>query len=626
VISCAAALQPLAHAQVVGVQAGVAHALGGALAAVEPVMLLGQRVDLRQVHAQRAARVAQRAAGAPADDHGGQRGAFAAVLGVDVLDDLLAALVLEVDVDVGRLVALAGDEALEQHAQTRGVHLGHAQAVADRRVGRRAAPLAQDAAAARKTHQVVHGEEVHLVLQLGNQRQLVLDLLLHGGGHALRVTHAGALLGVVAQGLGGRGAGQHGFHGVLVAQLVQAEAAARGHHRRVGQQLGRVERGQAQARTQVRLGVGLQAEAALGHRCAQAHGGEHVVQHLARAHVHDHVTGSHQRHAGGPRLFKLREPQVVVQTMQQLGREPEIGAKLAPSQRQSVTECFQGDSASGEPVRRQDELAIGQAIGGDVLPAQAVLALGRGAPAGGDELAQRAPAVQVVRQRDQAKAPVAAVEHELAAGQQLEAELLGLGMRAHQPRHRAFIGDGQRAVAQRMGARHQFLGVRGADLEAEVGAAVQLRVGGKAGEAGGGRWGGLHDSVGAGPPQADCGPLGGQRSTRSDKRGGGHFTSSEQAMQKPPRLGPGLRQPLAVDPQQAGLRAAGDEVVAQRGRGGGGAGGVGLPPGGLDALRPGQQGERALVQRAVALHRQRLRRGEQPGGVEGVGLQGGGGL
>jgi hypothetical protein len=122
------------------------------------------------------------AARAVADDHGGERGAVAAVLGVDVLDDLFAALVLEVDVDVGRLVALAADEALEQHAHARRVHLGHAQAVADRRIGRRAAALAQDAAAARKAHHVVHGEEVHLVAQLGDQRQLVLDLLLHGGG------------------------------------------------------------------------------------------------------------------------------------------------------------------------------------------------------------------------------------------------------------------------------------------------------------------------------------------------------------------------------------------------------------------------------------------------------------
>jgi hypothetical protein len=138
------------------------------------------------------AHVAQRAARAVADDHGGQRGALAAVLGVDVLDDLLAPLVLEVDVDVGRLVALAADEALEQQVLRR-VHLGDAQAVAHRRIGRRAPALAQDAAAARKAHDVVHGEEVHLVAQIGDQRQLVLHLLAHRGRHALRVAHAGAL-------------------------------------------------------------------------------------------------------------------------------------------------------------------------------------------------------------------------------------------------------------------------------------------------------------------------------------------------------------------------------------------------------------------------------------------------
>ena len=33
---------------------------------------------------------------------------------VDILDHLLAPLVLEIDVDVGRLVALVGEEALEQ--------------------------------------------------------------------------------------------------------------------------------------------------------------------------------------------------------------------------------------------------------------------------------------------------------------------------------------------------------------------------------------------------------------------------------------------------------------------------------------------------------------------------------
>ena len=41
-----------------------------------------------------------------ADHRGRERGAVAAVLFVDVLDDFFAPLVLEVDVDVGRLVAL----------------------------------------------------------------------------------------------------------------------------------------------------------------------------------------------------------------------------------------------------------------------------------------------------------------------------------------------------------------------------------------------------------------------------------------------------------------------------------------------------------------------------------------
>ena len=49
-----------------------------------------------------------------ADDGGGEAGAVAAVAGIDILDHLLAPLMLEIDVDVGRLLALGRDEALEQ--------------------------------------------------------------------------------------------------------------------------------------------------------------------------------------------------------------------------------------------------------------------------------------------------------------------------------------------------------------------------------------------------------------------------------------------------------------------------------------------------------------------------------
>src|SRR5690348_2773669 len=64
--------------------------------------------------AQGLADLADRAARAVADDGGGDAGALAAIFLVDVLDHLLAPLVLEIDIDVGRLVALGRDEALEE--------------------------------------------------------------------------------------------------------------------------------------------------------------------------------------------------------------------------------------------------------------------------------------------------------------------------------------------------------------------------------------------------------------------------------------------------------------------------------------------------------------------------------
>ena len=91
-------------------------------------------------------RLAHRRARAIGDDRRGQPGALAPVLLVDVLHHLFAALVLEIDVDVGRLVALGRDEALEQEIEACRVDLGDPEAEADHRIGRGAAALAEDAA------------------------------------------------------------------------------------------------------------------------------------------------------------------------------------------------------------------------------------------------------------------------------------------------------------------------------------------------------------------------------------------------------------------------------------------------------------------------------------------------
>ena len=148
-----------------------------------------------------------------------------AVLAVDVLDDFLAPLVLEVDVDVGGLVALLADEALEQQRGLRRVHLGDAQAVADRRIGGRAATLAQDAPGTGERHHVEDGEEEGLVALLEDQRELAFDLLLHRVGHAAGIALARTVLGHAPQVAGRRLAGRHDLVRVLVLQLLQREVA-----------------------------------------------------------------------------------------------------------------------------------------------------------------------------------------------------------------------------------------------------------------------------------------------------------------------------------------------------------------------------------------------------------------
>ena len=123
--------------------------------------------------AERLADVAQRALGAVADHGRAERGMVAAVGLEHPLHDDLAPLVLEIDIDVGRLAPLLGDEALEQQIVAVGIDRGDAEHVADRRVGGRAAPLAEDVLRAGEADDRVHRQEVRRVAQLLDQPQLV---------------------------------------------------------------------------------------------------------------------------------------------------------------------------------------------------------------------------------------------------------------------------------------------------------------------------------------------------------------------------------------------------------------------------------------------------------------------
>ena len=97
------------------------------------------------VEAERLPDFARRAPAAIGDDVGGHRRAERAVFLVDVLNDALAAIAArQIEIDVGPLAALLGQEALEQQLHADRIDGRDAEAVADGAVGRRAAALHED--------------------------------------------------------------------------------------------------------------------------------------------------------------------------------------------------------------------------------------------------------------------------------------------------------------------------------------------------------------------------------------------------------------------------------------------------------------------------------------------------
>ena len=97
---------------------------------------------------------------------------------VHVLDDLFAAVGLEVDVDVRRAPPLRREEALEDQVVGQRVDGRDAEQVGHQRIGRRAASLAQDALLAGEAHDVPHDQEVVGQPGLRDDLQLVGQLRL----------------------------------------------------------------------------------------------------------------------------------------------------------------------------------------------------------------------------------------------------------------------------------------------------------------------------------------------------------------------------------------------------------------------------------------------------------------
>src|SRR5207249_3741335 len=119
------------------------------------------------------------------------RRAMASVALIDVLDDVLTSFVLEIDIDIRRLVPLLGNEAGKEKFRCRRIDLGNAKAKADRAVRRRAAPLAEDSIVARKRDHIMDGQEVMGIFEAGDEREFIDQRVLDIIGYAVRISFLG---------------------------------------------------------------------------------------------------------------------------------------------------------------------------------------------------------------------------------------------------------------------------------------------------------------------------------------------------------------------------------------------------------------------------------------------------
>src|SRR5882724_6967477 len=170
--------------------ADVCRAIGG-LVLMEPLGEL--EGELRGI-AQRPHRVEQRIGRAVVLHRAGDGRTGALPLAVGIVEQLLAAVVLDIEIDIGRLGLPVyphfGEKALEQQSMADGIDRGDAEAVGHRGVGGAAAALAEDAELAGLTHYIPHHEKKAGKAEPADHAQLVPELTPLG-----IVEHAPALPG-----------------------------------------------------------------------------------------------------------------------------------------------------------------------------------------------------------------------------------------------------------------------------------------------------------------------------------------------------------------------------------------------------------------------------------------------
>ena len=459
------------HDARIGIEASLAQGIGQRQIGIGVRIGHAQLVELILGQAKHAANVARRALAAVADDRCRQRRPRATVFVEHVLEHLLASLVLEIDVDVGRLLAFDREEALEQQVAVLGIDRRDAEAVADRRVRRRAAPLAEDRLrpCACPGDDVVDGQEEMLVTEFLDEDKLVFELASDLGRDAAWPKALRTLQGELAQMIDGTHAGRHQLVRIDIVDVAQVEPATCCNAPALRNQRGRVDRGEILASTQMALAIRKQCMAGFGDRAAEADGAQRILQGAPTACMHVHIAAGDQRQGMAlAECLQLGQRRGIVDAVMQFDGNPGAPGKMMGN-----------PGGIGIPVgdpgrtRRPQHQHLGvQAF--DIGASQRVRALGTAPATARDQFADARISALAARQQDEFRA---VVELHFGADDQGNAGCLGGFQRTHDAGQRTFVGDRQRAVAEPGRAFEQFRGTRCAALETEIAQRMQLGVG-----------------------------------------------------------------------------------------------------------------------------------------------------
>jgi len=208
---------------------------------------------------------------------------------------------LEIDIDIGRLLALFRNEAIEQQLVLGRIDAGNLEAITHRRIGGTAAPLAQDRRIdrARVIDDALDGEEIAREIELGDQPKLTFQCIVDVFGNASGIAPPRPLPGFSFQILLRRHAVRVDLFGVFVAQLVEAETAGISHLARGSNRI-RPAREQAlhfRGRFEMAFGIGGKQVSCLRNRGLVPDRRHHIVQRAPVRRGVMHVIGGQQGEA-----------------------------------------------------------------------------------------------------------------------------------------------------------------------------------------------------------------------------------------------------------------------------------------------------------------------------------------